>query len=84
MINNLGKYVAVKVQRPDAISTSPIDMFIIRNIAAIVKKQKGLRSDLVAIADLFGAQLFNELNYDKEARNCDRFKQLYGDVPGIC
>lgn len=77
-----GAYVAVKVQRPDATSTSPIDMFIIRNIAAFVQKWKQLRSDLVAIADLFGAQLFTELNYEQEARNCERFKELYGNIPG--
>ena len=36
-----------------------------------------------AIADEFGAQLFEELDYETEAANCRRFGQLYGGVPGI-
>ena len=75
--------VAVKVQRPDALQSAPIDMFILRSIAAIVKKQKKLRSNLVAIADEFGAQLWQELNYTQEGQNCARFKSLYGNIPGI-
>lgn len=75
--------VAVKVQRPDAIASAALDMYILRRIAAFVKSYKKLRSDLVGIADEFGAQLFNELNYNQEGRNCLRFKSLYGDIPGI-
>ena len=35
-----GKRVAVKVQRPDARQTAPLDMFILRKVAAFVKKKK--------------------------------------------
>lgn len=38
------------------------------------KKAKKLRSDMVGVADEFGRQLFNELDYVKEAYNCIRFK----------
>lgn len=38
------------------------------------KKAKKLRSDMVGVADEFGKQLFNELDYVKEAYNCIRFK----------
>eukprot|EP01041_Mallomonas_annulata_P013674 gene13674-29073_t len=75
--------VAVKVQRPDALETSGIDMYILRRIAAYLKKEKKIRSDLVGIVDEFGKQLFNELSYTKEAANCQRFKTLYGHIPGI-
>lgn len=37
---------------------------------------KKLRSDMVGVADEFGRQLFNELDYVKEAYNCKRFKVL--------
>eukprot|EP01038_Epipyxis_sp_PR26KG_P010580 gene10580-14211_t len=77
------KLVAVKVQRPDALEKAAIDMYILRSIARIVKEKKKLRSDLVGIADEFGKQLYNELNYRQEAKNCERFKDLYGDIPGI-
>lgn len=75
--------VAVKVQRPDTLEYAPIDMYILRTIAGFIRKQKKLRSDLVAIADEFGAQLYNELNYIQEAQNCIRFKELYGSISGI-
>lgn len=75
--------VAVKVQRPDAIDLAPLDMYILRKIAAFVKKNKKLRSDLVGIADEFGIQLYNELNYVQEASNCQKFKDYYGDIPLI-
>ena len=75
--------VAVKVQRPDALQTAPIDMFILRSVAAIIKRRKKVRSNLVAIADEFGRQLWQELNYTQEAHNCARFKELYGAIDGI-
>eukprot|EP00541_Cyclophora_tenuis_P005544 CAMPEP_0116552500 /NCGR_PEP_ID=MMETSP0397-20121206/6526_1 /TAXON_ID=216820 /ORGANISM="Cyclophora tenuis, Strain ECT3854" /LENGTH=467 /DNA_ID=CAMNT_0004077467 /DNA_START=14 /DNA_END=1417 /DNA_ORIENTATION=- len=45
--------------------------------------------DLPAIADQFGMQLFGELDYVREANNCDRFRELYGNwdkvqVPAAC
>lgn len=46
----------------------------LRNGARWFKKVKKLRSDMVGVADEFGRQLFNELDYVKEAYNCLRFK----------
>lgn len=47
------------------------------------------RGDLASIADQFGLQLFGELDYVREANNCERFRELYGDwdnviVPEAC
>lgn len=44
---------------------------------------------LPKIADQFGMQLFGELDYVREANNCERFKELYGRwekvlVPDVC
>ena len=75
--------VAVKVQRPDAINLAPLDMYILRNIAGYIKKKKNLRSDLVGIADEFGIQLYNELNYNQEGNNAQKFLDTYGSIPGI-
>jgi predicted unusual protein kinase regulating ubiquinone biosynthesis (AarF/ABC1/UbiB family) len=49
----------------------------------------GLSGDLPQIADAFGMQLFGELDYVREANNCERFKALYGYwndilVPSAC
>ena len=45
--------------------------------------------DLPQVADAFGMQLFGELDYVREANNCERFKALYGywndiRVPSAC
>ncbi|CAM9644715.1 unnamed protein product, partial [Heterosigma akashiwo] len=78
-----GRLVAVKVQRPDAFRSAALDMFLLRKYARWFKEWKGLNSDLVGVADEFGKQLFGELNYEQEARNCRRFKELYGRIEGI-
>ena len=75
--------VAVKVQRPDAIENAALDMFILRKGAAFLKKRFKLRSDLVGIVDVFGSQLFKELDYVQEARNCLKFREMYGTIPNI-
>jgi predicted unusual protein kinase regulating ubiquinone biosynthesis (AarF/ABC1/UbiB family) len=82
-IRATGESVAVKVQRPNAPASASLDMYILRTFAKVIKKRRNLRSDLVAIADEFGCQLYNELNYRKEAENCMKFNELYGDVPNI-
>ncbi len=82
-VRETGQLVAVKVQRPDAVQTTPLDMYIIRNVAKFLKKRYQLRSDLVKIADEFGSQIYKELNYEEEAGNCLKFKGLYGHIPGI-
>jgi predicted unusual protein kinase regulating ubiquinone biosynthesis (AarF/ABC1/UbiB family) len=71
------------VQRPDAIEYAALDMFILRKGAAFLKKRFKLRSDLVGIVDVFGAQLFKELDYVQEAHNCNKFKDMYGGIPNI-
>ncbi|KAG5188491.1 ABC1 family protein [Tribonema minus] len=83
IVRETGKVVALKVQRPEAFSSAAVDMFILRRFAAWFKEWKKLRSNLVGIADEFGAQLFGELDYVQEGRNAVRFKELYGNIPGI-
>jgi predicted unusual protein kinase regulating ubiquinone biosynthesis (AarF/ABC1/UbiB family) len=77
------RLVAVKVQRPDAIETAAIDMFILRKFAAFTKWKFRFRTNLVGIIDVFGSQLFKELDYAQEARNCLQFKEYYGNIPNI-
>ena len=77
------KIVAVKVQRPDALSSASLDMFILRILADVIKKWKKFNTNLVGIADQFGSQLYEELNYIQECNNCNRFKEYYGSIPGI-
>lgn len=82
-----GKLVAIKVQRPDAQASASLDMYLIRRAAMWLNMFRG--GDLPAIADQFGMQLFGELDYVREANNCDRFGELYNHwedvvVPSTC
>lgn len=82
-----GKTVAIKIQRPDAAASAALDMYLIRRTAMWLSKFRG--GDIVAIADTFGMQLFGELDYVREAQNCERFRKLYGlwddvEVPRAC
>ncbi|KAK1746482.1 ABC1 kinase family protein [Skeletonema marinoi] len=82
-----GKTVAIKIQRPDVAASAALDMYLIRRTAMWLSKFRG--GDLVSIADTFGMQLFGELDYIREAKNCERFRELYGGwedvvVPQAC
>jgi len=82
-----GKTVAIKIQRPDVAASASLDMYLIRRTAMWLSKFRG--GDIVAIADTFGLQLFGELDYVREAKNCEQFRELYGNwddvvVPPAC
>jgi predicted unusual protein kinase regulating ubiquinone biosynthesis (AarF/ABC1/UbiB family) len=82
-----GKTVAIKIQRPDVAAAASLDMYLLRRTATWFSKFRG--GDLQGIADAFGQQLFGELDYIREANNCERFRELYGDwnkisVPEAC
>jgi len=79
-----GEIVAIKVQRPGLRETITLDLYILRQLAAQVKKNfKRVRSDLVAIMDEFGGRIYEEMDYTQEGRNAERFAQLYGQLPEI-
>jgi predicted unusual protein kinase regulating ubiquinone biosynthesis (AarF/ABC1/UbiB family) len=81
------RIVAIKIQRPDVAASASLDMYLLRRTATWASKMRG--GGLPAIADQFGVQLFGELDYEREANNCERFRELYGDwqnvmVPDVC
>jgi predicted unusual protein kinase regulating ubiquinone biosynthesis (AarF/ABC1/UbiB family) len=43
---------ALKVQRPDALESASLDMYLLRKLAAFAKKKYKLQSDLVGVADV--------------------------------
>jgi predicted unusual protein kinase regulating ubiquinone biosynthesis (AarF/ABC1/UbiB family) len=79
-----GETVAVKVQRPGLADQITLDLFILRGLAAWVSRTfTRVRSDLVGIMDEFGTRIFEEMDYNQEGRNAERFAQLYGHLPDI-
>jgi len=79
-----GEQVAVKVQRPGLAQSIALDMYILRQLAALAMKRiRRIRSDLVGIMDEFASRIFEEMDYTQEGRNAERFAQLYGHLPDI-
>ncbi|CAM9821212.1 unnamed protein product, partial [Discosporangium mesarthrocarpum] len=87
-----GRPVAVKVQRPDLLEAVGLDAYLLRSLAGTLTDASRLavwggrlevKSDLVAAIDEYASRIFEELDYRIEARNMIRFKELYGDMPGI-
>jgi len=81
-----GESVAVKVQRPNCSEIIAMDIYILRNLSGrlndlfrIIRKD----FDLKLIVDEFGKLIFDEIDYLNEARNAERFRELYGDIKDI-
>ncbi|MBW4522449.1 MAG: AarF/ABC1/UbiB kinase family protein [Scytolyngbya sp. HA4215-MV1] len=79
-----GEEVAVKVQRPDLAQNIALDMYILRQLSALAMRNlKQIRSDLVGIMDEFAARIFEEMDYNHEGQNAERFSRLYGHIQDI-
>ena len=79
-----GETVAVKVQRPGLANQITKDIYVIRVLAQWATKYiKQIRSDLVSIVDEFGTRIFEEMDYNHEGENAERFARLYGYLPEI-
>jgi predicted unusual protein kinase regulating ubiquinone biosynthesis (AarF/ABC1/UbiB family) len=84
-----GETVAIKVQRPGLADSIALDLHIMRSLCAWAQSNfKQIRSNLVSITDEFAERIFEEMDYENEGRNAEKFAELYGNmqdiyVPGI-
>jgi len=76
-----GKPVAVKVQRPEAFENVALDSYVLRLAAKYGAKNpiKKFNSDVVRIVDELVGRLFEEMDYEREAMQCNRFRETYQD-----
>eukprot|EP00188_Purpureofilum_apyrenoidigerum_P002007 Plantae.Rhodophyta-Purpureofilum_apyrenoidigerum.ctg21786.p1 GENE.Plantae.Rhodophyta-Purpureofilum_apyrenoidigerum.ctg21786~~Plantae.Rhodophyta-Purpureofilum_apyrenoidigerum.ctg21786.p1 ORF type:complete len:618 (+),score=137.39 Plantae.Rhodophyta-Purpureofilum_apyrenoidigerum.ctg21786:113-1855(+) len=81
-----GEPVAIKVQRPNCAEIIAMDIYILRNLSGrlndlfrVIRKD----FDLKLIVDEFGKLIFDEIDYLNEARNAERFRELYGNIEDI-
>jgi ubiquinone biosynthesis protein len=74
-----GAQVAVKVQRPDIQQNVAVDLAILAELAALAQERTALgeQYDLVELAWEFGATIRAELDYRREGRNAERFRQHF-------
>ncbi|MFN9621489.1 MAG: ABC1 kinase family protein [Cyanobacteriota bacterium] len=80
-----GRWVAVKVQRPNLPLILRRDLAIIRLLAILSAPflPLNLGFGLGTIIDEFGRSLFDEIDYRKEAANATYFGQLFADHPEV-
>ena len=80
-----GRWVAVKVQRPELPFLLRRDLVIIRSLGLLAAPflPLNLGFGLGEIIDEFGATLFDEIDYRKEAANAERFAGLFEDQPEV-
>jgi predicted unusual protein kinase regulating ubiquinone biosynthesis (AarF/ABC1/UbiB family) len=80
-----GRWVAVKVQRPDLPFVLRRDLAILRLLGVLSAPYLPLNLGfgLGDIIDEFGRSLFDEIDYRKEAANARHFARLFSDSPEV-
>jgi len=80
-----GDEVVVKIQRPNILARIETDLDILQDVARYVQRHSPLGKvyELEEIAEDFAHTLHNELNYLREGRNADRFRENFRYVQGI-
>lgn len=59
-----GKFVAVKVQRPEIEDSIGLDFYLLRGLGFLINKYVDIvTSDIVALVDEYGRRVYQELNY---------------------
>jgi ubiquinone biosynthesis protein len=74
-----GEQVVVKVQRPDMATIVATDLAILNDLARLAQERTtlGQQYDLTDLAWEFAASLRAELDYRREGRNADRFRENF-------
>eukprot|EP00434_Breviolum_minutum_P036262 symbB.v1.2.032126.t1/scaffold3806.1/size49987/3 len=80
-----GAEVAVKVQRPGLKDTLILDMFIFRRLSQLLNSwaQRHLGCNVTLVVDEFACKLWEEANYEQEAKNAQMFAENFGDDPTV-
>jgi ubiquinone biosynthesis protein len=78
-----GTPVVVKIQRPNIQTLIETDLEILFDLARLVQERTPLRavSDLMEIAEEFAITLRAELDFCREGRNADRFRDNFSNEP---
>jgi predicted unusual protein kinase regulating ubiquinone biosynthesis (AarF/ABC1/UbiB family) len=79
-----GEIVAIKVQRPGLVENIALDLYVMRGLCQWAQNTfTRIRSNLVAITDEFATRIFEEMDYENEGRNAEKFAALYGKFEDI-
>jgi predicted unusual protein kinase regulating ubiquinone biosynthesis (AarF/ABC1/UbiB family) len=80
-----GEEVAVKVQRPNLLPKITCDLYLMRWAATWIKPllPLNLGDNLTIVVDEFGTKLFEEIDYQNEGRNAEKFAANFHDDPTV-
>jgi predicted unusual protein kinase regulating ubiquinone biosynthesis (AarF/ABC1/UbiB family) len=80
-----GEEVAVKVQRPNLLPAITRDLYLLRWAAGWIKPllPLNLGDNLTIVVDEFGVKLFEEIDYQNEGRNAEKFAANFQDDPTV-
>ncbi|MDX1686976.1 MAG: AarF/UbiB family protein [Candidatus Promineifilaceae bacterium] len=80
-----GAPVVVKVRRPGIVSIVQTDLAALRVVARWVMRYRPIRrrADLPALMEEFARTLWEELDYEMEADNAQRFAEMFAGDPGV-
>jgi predicted unusual protein kinase regulating ubiquinone biosynthesis (AarF/ABC1/UbiB family) len=80
-----GEEVAVKVQRPNLLPAITRDLYLLRWAASWIKPllPLNLGDNLTIVVDEFGTKLFEEIDYQNEGRNAEKFAANFQDDPTV-
>jgi predicted unusual protein kinase regulating ubiquinone biosynthesis (AarF/ABC1/UbiB family) len=80
-----GEQVAVKVQRPNLLPVITRDLYLLRWASTWIKPllPLNLGDNLTVIVDEFGVKLFEEIDYQNEGLNAEKFAANFQDDPTI-
>jgi predicted unusual protein kinase regulating ubiquinone biosynthesis (AarF/ABC1/UbiB family) len=80
-----GEEVAVKVQRPNLLPVITRDLYLLRWASTWIKPllPLNLGDNLTVIVDEFGVKLFEEIDYQNEGLNAEKFAANFQDDPTI-
>ncbi|XP_068502425.1 uncharacterized aarF domain-containing protein kinase At1g71810, chloroplastic isoform X2 [Phaseolus vulgaris] len=82
-LSKTGQVVAVKVQRPGVQAAISLDILILRFMAGLIRRAGKFNTDLQAVVDEWASSLFREMDYNNEASNGIRFRNLYGSIQDV-
>ncbi|GMH41398.1 hypothetical protein BSKO_09308 [Bryopsis sp. KO-2023] len=86
-LRSSGEYVAVKVQRPAALETISRDLYVMQRAAVVyqqlVDRWTVQKTDYVELLDTWAEGFYQELDFEREARNQARFGDIVEDMDGI-
>lgn len=82
-----GQVYALKVQRPGLTAAVAVDLVILRGVARCARRVVGCcmsaSLDPVQVLGAWSATMWQELDYVREARNQERFREALSNVKGL-